>query len=153
MVLAGQIIRALDFAGFASASDTTDVTNFNTTSFVLGSPIVGVSFVAPTSGSVNVFWGGKLRLNSATGVRVFLAAAVRTGGTVGSGTDVAGTDEDWALEVGEAAGARLGASRTRPVTGLTAGSTYNVSLWHKNAISVASAGTFMFRDVTVTGVV
>jgi hypothetical protein len=152
VVLAGQIIRAADFAGFATANDTTDVTNFNSTSFTLGTPTVGVAFVVPTSGNALVTWGGKLRLNSATAVRVFLAAEVRTGSTVGSGTVVAGVDEDWSLEVGESVNGRLGATRTRPVTGLTAGATYNVSLWHKNAVSIASAGTLFFRDVTVVGV-
>jgi hypothetical protein len=151
VVLAGQIIRAADFAGYATASDTTDVT-FNSTSYTLGTPTVGVAFVAPTSGIVLITWGGKVFLGSATAVRVLLSAEVRTGSTVGSGTQVAAADEDWSVEIGQAASARVGASRTRPITGLTAGTTYNVSLWHKNQTSAASAGTLFFRDVTVVGV-
>jgi hypothetical protein len=152
VVLAGQTIRAADFDGFAAASDTTDVTNFNSTSFTLGTPTVGVAFIAPTSGNVLIHWGGKAILNSATGVRVLLSNEVRTGSTVGSGSVVASTDDDWAVEIGQAANARVGASRTRPITGLTAGVAYNVSLWHRNQTSVASAGTIFARDVTVVGV-
>lgn len=152
MPLAGQLIRAADFDGFATDEDTTDETNFNSTSFTLGSTTVGTSFVAPTSGNVVISWGGRVSLNSATAARILLSAEVRTGSTVGSGTVIAASSDDWSVEVGVAAGDRLGAGRTRPVTGLTAGTTYNVSLWHRNVTSVASAGTIFFRNVTVVGV-
>lgn len=156
MPAAGQIIRALDFEGAATDSDTADELNFNSTSYTLGSTTVGTAFVAPTSGTVDVTCSGRIHLNSATAIRILLAAEVRTGSTVGSGTVIAAANDNFALEVGQAANSRVGASRTRRITGLTAGVTYNVSLWHKNATSVVGgtqAGTVFDRDVIVTGVV
>ncbi|MGH3369308.1 MAG: hypothetical protein ACRDPR_04850 [Nocardioidaceae bacterium] len=155
MPLAGQLIRAADFAGFATANDTTDVAEFDSTSYTLGTPTVGVAFTAPTSGNVLLTWGGRLNLNSSTAQRILLSAEVRTGSTVGSGSVIAASNDDWAIEIGQSTNDRLQASRVRPVTGLTAGTTYNVSLWHRNAIAVTGspeAGTLFFRDVTVIGV-
>lgn len=152
MARAGQIVRAADFDGFATASDATDVTNFNSTTYTLGTPTVGVAFAAPTSGTVLITWGGRLNLNTATAEVLLLSAEVRTGSTVGSGTVIAASDDDWAVEIGKTGADRLGASRSRPITGLTAGTTYNVAVRHRNFVSVASAGTVLFRNVTVIGV-
>lgn len=152
MPLAGQTIKALDFAGYAATSSATDESNFNSTSYTLGGSTTGVSFIAPTSGIVLVTWGGRIQLNSATGVRVLLSAEIRTGSTVGSGTVIYAASDSWALEIGADASSRLEATKVRPITGLTAGSTYNVSLWHKNATSVASAASIYDREVTVIGV-
>lgn len=149
MPLAGQTIKAADFDGYASTSSTTDETNFNSTSYTLGGATVGIAFTAPTSGRVLLLVSGRIHLNSATGQRVLLAGEVRTGSTVGSGTVVYAAADDDALEVGQTANDRLGGTRSVPVEGLTAGSTYNVSLWHRNAASVASAASIFYRAVQV----
>lgn len=148
MPLAGQTIRAADFDGYSSVEDSTDETNFNSTSFTLGSTTVGLTFRAPTSGGVIVMWSARGNLNNSVGQRVLVSAEVRTGSTVGSGTVVAASGDDASIELGQATNTRVGAASQRVVTGLTAGATYNVSLWHRNAISQASAGTIFFRSVT-----
>jgi hypothetical protein len=150
MPQAGQIIRAADFDGYATDEDTTDETNFNTTTYSLGGTTVGTSFRAPTSGSVEIKWVARPRLVTGTAVRILVSAEVRTGATPGSGTQINAANDDSALEIGEATGTRLGAACVRVVTGLTAGTTYNVSLWHRNATSVASAGAIQYRAVYVS---
>lgn len=147
--LAGQKITALDFSGGASVADVTAETNFNSTTYTLGTTTVGVTFVAPTSGAVLITFGGRISLNSSTAVRILMAAEVRAGAVIGAGTVVSGAGDVGALECGQIATVRLGASKTRDVTGLTPGSTYNVSLWFKNAVAVASAGSIFSRDIYV----
>lgn len=148
MPVAGQIIRAADFGGYASVENTTDETNFNSTAFTLGATTVGLTFIAPTSGGVIVLWNARANLNSATGVRVVVSAEVRSGSTIGSGTVMAAAGDDQAVELGQAANTRVGAASHRVVTGLTPGAVYNVALWHHNATSVASAGSIFYRSVT-----
>jgi hypothetical protein len=150
MPQAGAIIRAADWDGYAIDEDTTDETNFNTTSYALGGTTVGTSFRAPTSGAVEIKWVARPRLVTGTAIRILVSAEVRTAGVVGSGTVFSASNDDSALEIGEATGTRLGAAHVRVVTGLTAGATYNVSLWHRNATSVASAGAIQYRAVYVS---
>lgn len=150
MPLAGQIIRAADFDGYASVSDTTDETNFNSTVYILGGVTVGVSFRAPTSGTVQVWWSARGALNSATAQRILVSAEVRAGSAIGSGTQVSAASDGSSVEWGQTAGDRLQASQQRWVSGLTAGAIYNVSLWHRNAVTVASAGTLFDRAITVS---
>lgn len=150
MPFAGQTIRAADFDGYASTLDTTDETGFNSTAYTLGGTTVGVAFRAPTSGSVLLMWTARGRLNATAGERVLVSAEVRTGSTVGSGTVIDAAVDDSSVEWGQATNDRLSAGHQRVVTGLTAGTTYNVSLWHRNAISTASAGSLFYRSVQVT---
>lgn len=136
--------------GHSGAEDTTDITNFNTTAFVLGTPIFGTTFIAPPSGRVLINYGGAIRLNVAAGIRVFLGPEVRTGGTIGSGTIHQAVNEDACIQIGEAAGARINAGNYTVANGLTPNATYNVALLHKNAIATAGAGSITFRAVNTT---
>lgn len=149
MPLAGQRILAGDFAGSAFASDATDEANFNTITYTLGATIVGVVFQAPTSGTVLLIYGARLSLNSATAARVMLTAEVRAGSSIGSGTVVAAANDAWAIEIGPTASMRLGAGQSQPVSGLTPGTSYNVSLWHRNVTAVASAASIFDRNISV----
>lgn len=145
MPLAGQDILADDFAGPSSATGPTDETGFTNTTFSLGGTTVGVVFTAPTSGQVMVIWGGRLQSNTAA-VRVFLSAEVRPGASIGTGTPVtSAATAASTLETSDQG--RLQASRHRVVTGLTAGDTYNASLWH--AVSAAGNGDIFDRDIAV----
>lgn len=146
MPYAGQIIRAADFDGYAYDSDPADETGFTSTSFTLGGTTVGTSFTAPTSGAVKITWSAKFALGSDTNL-TYVSAEVRTGSVVGSGSVVSAAADDSSLELGQASTTRLQASRVRPVTGLTAGSTYNVSLWHHT--TAADNATLYQRDVLV----
>lgn len=153
MPLAGQIIRALDFGGYASVADTTDETNFNSTSFTLGGTTVGTTFTAPTGGAVLVIWLARGRLNTTTGERILVTTEVREGTTLGSGTVVSAASDGSAVEWGQATNDRLQASMTRTVSGLTAGAAYNVTVWHRNAIAVASAGSIFDRAINVIPII
>lgn len=111
-----------------TGSDDTDVSTTSAT-FVAGSPAFGVAFTAPPSGMViltlSAYFGQTTNQKEA-----IVSEAVRTGSTIGSGSLVgSGANGNRALVCGMAvnasAPARLEASRTRLVTGLTAGSSYN----------------------------
>lgn len=148
-IRAGQIVRALDYAGYAGVWDGSNVVGFNSTTYIPGTPVVGVTFVAPTSGAVLLTWGARLRLDSATAVTVLASVETRTGGTIGSGTVVQSASDDAALETGEATLSRIAASMSRDVTGLTPGATYNTRVVHRNQVSVASAATIFGRSLYV----
>lgn len=146
MPLAGQTIKAADFDGYATTIEAADETGFTNTAFSLGTTTVGVTFVAPTSGAVKITWACRFALGTDTNLTV-VSAEVRTGSTVGSGTVVSAADNDSALELGQAATTRLQAAQYRDVTGLTAGSTYNVSIWHHT--SSGDSATIYNRRVMV----
>lgn len=150
MATAGQIIRAADFPASAQDTDTTDQTNLSDTSYAAGSTTCGVAFTAPTSGRVLILWHAEMRADTAD-VRLLISVQVREGSVVGSGTITsAANDEDAAQtsqDVASASRAYLGASSHRVVTGLTAGSSYNVRTMHK--LSSAGTGDIFYRSVDV----
>lgn len=148
-IRAGQIIRALDFAGNAGIFDGTDEANFNQTTFTAGSTPVGTTFMAPSSGAVLIHYTARIRLVNATAQRITVLAEVREGAVIGSGTVVNNFTEDQSLEIGQTAGDQLTGGTTMPVSGLTPGATYNVRLLYKNATSVASAASIFARGIYV----
>lgn len=151
---AGDIIDVADFGTPAGDTEATDETGFSNTSYAPGATPCGVAFVAPTSGQVLILWGARFESNT-NSVRACISISVRTGGTVGSGTVVSGTDDDNALETPQdatgGANTRTQGSRHRRVTGLTAGDTYNVQLEHK--MLSAGNGDIFSRDVDVLPIV
>lgn len=105
----------------------------------------GVAFVAPASGRVLVHWWGQMS-NSAT-ASTYLGMEVRTGGTIGSGSQVPGqgpTDDDSCRVAGTNA---ISCQSHRLVTGLTPDETYHAWLLHR--VSSASTATIHKRRVTV----
>jgi hypothetical protein len=151
-ILAGQKIRALDFAGYASVFSSTDEPAFNTQTFVPGANPVGLTFMAPSSGSVLVRWHARMRLIVAAAARVLVAPETREGAVIGAGTIVQTITEDAALELGSpgAANGQLEAGMFRDINGLTPGATYNVLLMHKNANSAGGAAQVFARSIYVT---
>lgn len=114
-------------APVTASSDTDDSTT--STTFVPGSSPFGITFVAPPSGQVlltlSAYFG-----QTTVQKEAIVSESVRSGSTIGSGTLVGtAANGNRALVCGMAvvtsAPARLQASRTRLVTGLTPGSTYN----------------------------
>lgn len=144
--LAGQKLRASDL-NIASVSDS-DVTSRTTTSTTFTSTlspatICGTAFTAPPSGKVAIHWATSLSNNSSPNVAQ-CSPAVRTGSTVGSGTTFQAAGATTAItSVGN-----IRAGATILVTGLTAGSLYNVALEHR-AFSAGTA-TFLERHVIVS---
>lgn len=144
-IAAGNIIYASDLLmTTAQNTDTTARTTTSTsyTTTLAPAGLCGVSFVAPPSGKVMIEWGCGLDNSSAPSLAV-CSFAVRAGSTVGSGVSFQASDDGRAIS-GQLYH-RSGASSE--VTGLTAGSTYNVVLEHRTAS--AGTGTFSNRSVTV----
>lgn len=133
-ILAGALVRTDDRPAAAFEQDTTTITNITSTSYIAGSPVVDVTFTAPTSGRVSVTVGGGVRDNSAgSGNRVWLAPEVRVDDV--SGAVVLAADA-------EARGISSGVfsllsnefhyySRRRLLTGLTAGGTYYARVMYR----------------------
>jgi hypothetical protein len=118
-----------------AVAEGTDLTAISGTSYVAGSPVCGTTFVAPPSGQVFITMTGRIQ-QSNDGNQTLLSFEVKSGGTIGSGTDVLAASDDRALIAGEAVNsgspAIAAASFRHLVTsGLTAGSTYNVRTVHK----------------------
>lgn len=106
--------------------------NNTTTTFVAGSPVCGLTFVAPPSGAVLITLSAYFaqKINQQTAI---VSYTVRTGGTIGSGTTVGtAANANRALVAGDAVNsgaiARNQASRSKRHPGLTPGSTYNVQV-------------------------
>lgn len=103
----------------------------------------GVAFLAPSTGRILVLFGGDLD-NSGAQFTV-LAPVLRTGATVGSGTNVGDGDPEYALYTN---GDRYRAGSYWYVEGLTPGDPYNVRLEHRTT-GGATTGTILRRNVTV----
>lgn len=131
-------------ATVAVSENTNDTTT--STTYTAGTSC-GTSFVAPTSGSVEIHWTGWIGSNSTTvsgATRgAFLSARVGTGSTVGAGTQIVAADDEWAVFYGNQSTSSgfkyIGAGTFITVTGLTAGSTYNVQLRFRSCNSADTA--------------
>lgn len=150
----GDIIFAADFGTPVSDSEVTDETAFTDTAYVPGGNPCGISFTAPTSGIVIIFFGVRFQSNT-NNVGTIVSVSVRTGSTLGSGTIISGSSDDSAIEnvrpVTGGVQSRMQCSRHRLVTGLTPGSIYNVQVEHK--MVSAGNGTVFYRDVAVLPVI
>lgn len=123
-IAAGQIVRALDFAGVAFA-EVNDDEIVSSTSYTGGSTPCGVVFTAPTSGRVAVHWYCYFETN--TGDSVFVSVAVRVGSTVGSGEMYVSATDMRSL-TSQTANADTAAGMYRVITGLNPGSVYNAQI-------------------------
>lgn len=143
-LLAGTVISGADVTATASHNETTDQTGITSTSFVAGSPVCGVAFIAPTTGRVLVMWGGELDHNTA-GRETYLSFEVREGSVVGSGTVVYAADDSWSAS--NQGVNNCGAGVMHDVPDLTPGATYNVRLMHR--VTVGGNGAVTRREVSV----
>lgn len=146
---AGNVIYANDLLMMVSSA--TDLTSRTTTSTAFTGTMTpaglcGVAFIAPPSGNVTIHWSVELKnsASNATGC----SPAVRTGTTVGSGSNVLVASFDYAIRNDSVDFLRAGS--TYLLTGLTAGTQYNVSL---EQIVTAGTGTFARRAVQVVPIV
>lgn len=149
MATAGQIVKAADFPDLATdtqdASGTSTATSYSTV--LTGGTACGVTFVAPTSGKVNIHNTGQA-VNSTAANSARIGHTLRTGGSIGSGTVVQAADDARALTV--VGTDPMAATRITPITGLTPGATYNV----QQAFRVsAGTGTYSNKSLSVVPVV
>jgi hypothetical protein len=124
------------------ASGTTTSTSFTAT--LTGGTTCGRTFVAPASGAVLIH-------NTANGFNTggagFCGYEVREGGTIGSGTVFRAAADQYCLVMGANS---IAMTSTNHLTGLTAGSTYNVRQMFRVS---ASTGTFAWKELSVQGCV
>ncbi len=146
VIIAGTVSTTSSVMRPTEGEDGTDITGISSGTPAAGSPVVGFSFVAPPSGQVFVtIDGGLYCANSSS--QVILGWELRTGGTVGSGTATVATNPDKSLVCGRASTSDMAASRRNRVTGLTAGSTYNVRAMHW--MGTGTGGQVGFRKMIV----
>lgn len=147
----GSKLNSLDDIAPANDHEGTDETAFTSTTYTTGANVCGISFIAPTSGSVTVWWSARFQVNTAARW-VGVTVEVKTGSTLGSGTVVSAGADNSCLESSQTTGAggdsRTQAAMYRKVDGLTAGSTYNVVTQHR-VINGVGNGDIYERDVMV----
>jgi len=106
----------------------------------------GVAFVAPTTGRVLIPFSGQLA-NGTASAAAELSPFVRTGATVGAGaTFLASVIDNKVRSVAVAINSIEHLGSALFVSGLTAGSSYNVRLDHRVS---GGTGSFGFRSVSV----
>lgn len=93
--------------------------------------VAGTAFTAPRSGIVRASWGGNFRTNG-TGGLTNVALDIRTGSTVGSGSDYSPAVDYESLNF-NAVGQIIPGSRTRYAVGLTPGQLYNAFIVWKGS--------------------
>jgi hypothetical protein len=115
-------------ATHASQSGTQLLSSGNQ-SFGPGTPTCGLTFVAPPSGRVIITLSGVVE-STQNGSLTILSFRVGTGSTLGGGSAIFGPSDEYAITAGRAvnqgAATRTSGSMRRLITGLSAGSTYNV---------------------------
>lgn len=141
-LLAGTTILAQDFPPTAHAEDNSAQSNITSTSYAAGSPEVGTTFTAPTTGRVEVTVFGLLRGDGT--FQVYLSSEVYEGSD-STGTLVASTSDLYAAR--EESSAQSTHVVTRPVTGLTPGATHYVRLMHR--VQGGTTNDVLLRTVTV----
>lgn len=87
MPTSGSVVRGQDAPATAWAQDDLSQLNLTNTIYIPGTPEVGVTFTAPSSGRVSITVGGGARDNGGNGDRVFVAPQVFRGPT-SDGTEV-----------------------------------------------------------------
>lgn len=143
----GRAVSAYLASNITLAAGQTSYTAFATTN------ILGVAFVAPPSGAVEVTVQGWLSVvHSAAGARSYISAWVATGSVLNAGSVVSAADDDRAA-ISE--NTRVSAQEYKyvnvsyPVTGLTPGNTYNATVGQRSDGNGTPSGAVNKRRVTV----
>jgi hypothetical protein len=126
-----------------NTSGTTTSTTYTAT--LTGGTACGIAFTAPASGKVEIFNNCALVNSGAS--HALCTIRVRTGATIGSGADVvAAADANAIYHVGTN---ELRFGNSYLLTGLTAGSSYNVQQLFR---VTGGTGTFLNKSLIVQGV-
>jgi hypothetical protein len=127
MPTAGQRVLAADFRSAVADSDDTTINNISSSTPTPGSPVVSVTFTAPTSGKALITVGGRMQDNGASSTMVFDYTVQEDDS---GGSEILGTGSwDRRVELrGANSTATVNDSKSHVVTGLTAGQVYYVEL-------------------------
>lgn len=147
-IYAGARVKAADYPRSVTAVENTSQVNLTNTSYLQGSPVCAVTFIAPTSGQVLITVGMGARDNGGTN-RVHLAPLVRL--TNASGAQVLAPDVGarGVGSIGEASD-YMYIGRTTLLEGLTPGQTYYAHTVQK--VSGGNTADITTRDITVAPV-
>lgn len=130
--------------------DGTSITGISSTSFIPGSPVVKVTFVAPPSGAVVITVTGRIAQTS-NGNEAQLGWILRAGAVVGSGTIIADVSVDRCVGTGQAVNvsgpAGVTASNRWMKTSLTPGTTYHAYTVHRT--TTAGNAAVYYRHLLV----
>lgn len=132
-------------------SGTTTSTSYTTT-LTGGTSPVFATFVAPTSGKVNIQWAAGLAITTGAPGFALCAPQVREGTSPSSGTVFLTVSDNLAIQNTHAANTEeIQVGRSHLLTGLTPFLTYNVALLYR--VSTADTGTFSRKEVAAIPVV
>lgn len=148
-LLAGSKVRAADTPPTVYAQDTTAINDISSTSYTSGSPEVGVTFIAPTTGRVKISIGGSLRNNAANSDRVALAPQVFVTNTSGVEFLAPTVFRGIATDGIPTAGDYCTYGHTTLLEGLTPGQQYYARVMHIKFGSAGTTGDIAMRDVLV----
>lgn len=149
--LAGAILTAqtLNDVFTDSNSDSQDTLGSTTaTSFtatLTGGTACGVSFIAPTSGIVLIA-NNTFVENTGAAARAYCTIRVRTGSSIGSGSDVLAATDENSIATAGGAGDDGAFGRVFRLTGLTAGQSFNIQQLFRVS---GSTGNFAWKRLSV----
>ena len=146
LVIGGVLGGVSGTSGNVTAFGGTNPTTTSTTYTALtGGDILGVAFIAPASGAVEVTVQGWLALSSATlGRRALMAPQIRAGSVVNSGTIITAANDDYAALAQNSVASSFDykyVNHSRIVTGLTPGTSYNATVMHRVVTSGDNSAT------------
>lgn len=121
---AGTRVKAVDFPRAQQVFITSNITNITTTTYIPGSPEVGVRFQAPSSGRVAVTVGGGTGNNGANADRILLTYEVFVGDPADGVRHQAGEAKRGLSNPGTGADTAQYHGHTTMVDGLTPGEFY-----------------------------
>lgn len=123
--------------------EATNLTGFSNTAFAAGSPVCGVTFTAPPSGSGKYLW--HVNCEPDTADDLFVSVETRTGSTIGSGTVVRAGSSDRSIHPPQIAGTgEIQCGTYWEISGLTPGSVYNAFTVHR---MTAGTGSIFHRAI------
>lgn len=145
---AGSTVKGVDTPPTVYAQDTTAITDISSTTYITGTPEVGVTFIAPTTGRVKISIAGSLRNNAANSDRVALAPQVFV--TNSSGTEIlTPTVFRGVCTDGTPSSDFCTYGHTTLLEGLTAGQQYYARVMHAKFGSGGTTCDIAMRDILV----
>lgn len=142
---AAALNSAIGFGTGAQDSQATSGTTTSTTytATLTGGTACGLAFVAPASGKVLI--ANSMLLVQSTGSQIaYCTIRVRTGSSIGSGSDVVAAADNNSITA--VAVFVTGIGRVIPVSGLTPGASYNVQQLFRVS---ANTGTYSGKSLSV----
>lgn len=130
-VAAGQKLRASDLAVAAASGIQTDSGTCASATYTgtrTGTAnVAGTAFTAPNSGNIMVLWAAGISIT--TGGFVLVSFQIATGAVIGSGSVIQAASDN--IQVQGTATSETSESTFYPISGLTAGASYNIQLMYR----------------------